>query len=162
MMGKAQIKFQGRNLYRENIKILKNKTSLEEGGGLITAGESSKSSDMSCSKASSFDKRRSSSRHPHQIPEIAKLFFLVEGLGEGGGLITVDESSKSSDMLYSKASSSDKEEELISASASDSQDCKILFSNGGRTAIGKSSMSTVVGLVVSMQIDGSICYPLLE
>ncbi|GBO36898.1 hypothetical protein AVEN_96254-1 [Araneus ventricosus] len=47
---------------------------------------------------------------------------------EGGeGLITAGESSKSSDMLYSKASSSDKEEELISASASDSRDCKILF-----------------------------------
>ncbi|GBN09995.1 hypothetical protein AVEN_273366-1, partial [Araneus ventricosus] len=66
----------------------------------------------------------------------------------GGGLITAGESSKSSDMLYSKAPSSDAEEELISASASDSRDCKILFSNGGRTAIGKSSMSTEVGVVV--------------
>ncbi|GBL99407.1 hypothetical protein AVEN_107114-1 [Araneus ventricosus] len=47
-------------------------------------------------------------------------------------------------MLYSKASSSDAEEELISASASDSRDCRSIFSNGGRTAIGKSSMSTEV------------------
>ncbi|GBM81209.1 Transposon Ty3-I Gag-Pol polyprotein [Araneus ventricosus] len=46
--------------------------------------------------------------------------FSLEG---GGGLITAGESSKSSDMLYSKASSSDAEEELISASASDSRDC---------------------------------------
>ncbi|GBM69067.1 hypothetical protein AVEN_243373-1 [Araneus ventricosus] len=66
----------------------------------------------------------------------------------GGGLIAAGESSKSSDMWYSKAFSSDAEEELISASASDSRDCKMLFSNGGRTAIGKSSMSTEVGLVV--------------
>ncbi|GBM82090.1 hypothetical protein AVEN_30673-1 [Araneus ventricosus] len=57
-------------------------------------------------------------------------------LEEGGGLITAGESSKSSDMSYSKASSSDKEEELISASASDSRDCKTVFSNGGRTAKG--------------------------
>ncbi|GBM80662.1 hypothetical protein AVEN_87568-1 [Araneus ventricosus] len=70
------------------------------------------------------------------------------GLEGGGGLIAAGESSKSSDMLYSKSSSSDAEEELISASASDSRDCKMLFSNGGRTAIGKSSMSTEVGLVV--------------
>ncbi|GBN68083.1 hypothetical protein AVEN_275510-1 [Araneus ventricosus] len=44
------------------------------------------------------------------------------GLEEGGGLVTASESSKSSDMLYSKASSSDTEEEHISASASDSRD----------------------------------------
>ncbi|GBN29224.1 hypothetical protein AVEN_151161-1 [Araneus ventricosus] len=62
----------------------------------------------------------------------------VESLEEGGGLVTAGESSKSSDMFYSKASSSDKEEELISASASDSRDCKTVFSNGGRTAIGGS------------------------
>ncbi|GBL88279.1 hypothetical protein AVEN_102963-1 [Araneus ventricosus] len=66
----------------------------------------------------------------------------------GGGLITAGESSKSSDMLYSKASSTDKEDELISESASDSRDCRSIFSNGGRTAIGKSSMSTEVGVVV--------------
>ncbi|GBM74355.1 hypothetical protein AVEN_206422-1 [Araneus ventricosus] len=82
----------------------------------------------------------------------------VEGLAEcslegGGGLITAGESSKSSDMLYSKASSSDAQEEIISASASDSRDCNILFSNGGRTAIGKSSMSTEVGLVVSKRFN---------
>ncbi|GBM61019.1 hypothetical protein AVEN_264356-1 [Araneus ventricosus] len=65
-------------------------------------------------------------------------------LEEGGGLMTAGESSKSSDMLYYNVSPSE-EEELISASASDSRDCKILFSNGGRTAIGKSSMSTEVG-----------------
>ncbi|GBM56235.1 hypothetical protein AVEN_188091-1, partial [Araneus ventricosus] len=59
-------------------------------------------------------------------------------LEEGGGLITAGESSKSSDLSYSKASSSDKEEELISASASDSRDCKTVFSNGGRTTIGRS------------------------
>ncbi|GBN50304.1 hypothetical protein AVEN_109240-1 [Araneus ventricosus] len=47
---------------------------------------------------------------------------------------------KSSDMLYSKASSSDEEEELISASASDSRDRKTIFSNGGRTAIGAPSL----------------------
>ncbi|GBN56504.1 hypothetical protein AVEN_119356-1 [Araneus ventricosus] len=70
------------------------------------------------------------------------------GLEEGGGLITAGESSKSSDMLYSKASSSDAKEELISASASDSRDCRSIFSNGGRTAIGKSSMSTEVDVVV--------------
>ncbi|GBN58477.1 hypothetical protein AVEN_187355-1 [Araneus ventricosus] len=51
-------------------------------------------------------------------------------------------------VLRHVASSFDAEEELISASASNSRDCKILFSNGGRTAIGKSSMSTEVGLVV--------------
>ncbi|GBM31827.1 hypothetical protein AVEN_56927-1, partial [Araneus ventricosus] len=44
------------------------------------------------------------------------------GLEGGGGLKTAGETSKSSDMLYSKASSSDKEEELISASASDSRE----------------------------------------
>ncbi|GBN40501.1 hypothetical protein AVEN_275207-1 [Araneus ventricosus] len=47
-------------------------------------------------------------------------------LEEDGGLKNAGESSKSSDMLYSKAFSSDKEEELISASASDSRDCKSL------------------------------------
>ncbi|GBL60770.1 hypothetical protein AVEN_228781-1, partial [Araneus ventricosus] len=56
---------------------------------------------------------------------------------EGEGLITAGESSKSSDKSYSKTTSSD-EEELISASASDSRDCKSCFSNGGRTAIGRS------------------------
>ncbi|GBO14731.1 hypothetical protein AVEN_59425-1 [Araneus ventricosus] len=71
-----------------------------------------------------------------------------KGLEEGGGLITAGESSKSSDMLYSKASSSDAGEELISASASDYRDCRSIFSNGGRTAIGKSSMSTEVDVVV--------------
>ncbi|GBN17305.1 hypothetical protein AVEN_131250-1 [Araneus ventricosus] len=77
-------------------------------------------------------------------PFLAKL-RQTYGLEEGGGLITAGESSKSSDMLYSKASSSDAEEEFISASASDSQDCKIHFYNGGRTAIDRSSMSTGVG-----------------
>ncbi|GBN02031.1 Fatty acid synthase [Araneus ventricosus] len=67
------------------------------------------------------------------------------GLEEGGGLVTAGEYSKSSDMSYSKASSSDAEEELISASAPDSRDCKSAFSNGGRTAIGRSSVSTDVG-----------------
>ncbi|GBM81366.1 hypothetical protein AVEN_50824-1 [Araneus ventricosus] len=76
------------------------------------------------------------------------IFVCLFRFGRGGGLITAGESSKSSDMLYSKASSSDAEEELISASASDSRDYKILFSNGGRTAIGKSSMSTEVGVVL--------------
>ncbi|GBN55125.1 hypothetical protein AVEN_10524-1 [Araneus ventricosus] len=74
------------------------------------------------------------------------------GLEEGGGLITAGESSKSSDMSYSKASSSDGEE-LISASASDSRDCKTVFSNGGRTAIGRSSVSTEVGLGVAKCFD---------
>ncbi|GBM82543.1 hypothetical protein AVEN_29331-1 [Araneus ventricosus] len=64
------------------------------------------------------------------------------GFEESGGLVTAGESSKSSDMLYSKASSADTKEELISASASDSRDCKSIFSNGGRTAIGRSSVST--------------------
>ncbi|GBM66005.1 hypothetical protein AVEN_152205-1 [Araneus ventricosus] len=73
----------------------------------------------------------------------------VDGLEEGGGMVPASESSKSSDMSYSKASSSDKEEELISASASDSRDCKSAFSNGGRTAIGRSSVSTEVGLGVA-------------
>ncbi|GBM35025.1 hypothetical protein AVEN_240381-1 [Araneus ventricosus] len=53
--------------------------------------------------------------------------LMCMSLEEGGGLITAGESSKSSDMSYSKASSSDKEEELISASASDSGDCKTVF-----------------------------------
>ncbi|GBL82173.1 hypothetical protein AVEN_252369-1 [Araneus ventricosus] len=77
-------------------------------------------------------------------------FYLTDSFGlEGsGGLITAGESSKSSDMLYSNASSSDKEDELISASVSDSRDCRSIFSNGGRTAIGKISMSTEVGVVV--------------
>ncbi|GBN39925.1 hypothetical protein AVEN_21760-1, partial [Araneus ventricosus] len=57
-------------------------------------------------------------------------------LEEGGGLITAGEFSKSSDMSYSEASSSDKEEELISASASDSRDCKTVFSNGGSWLVG--------------------------
>ncbi|GBM73081.1 hypothetical protein AVEN_17665-1 [Araneus ventricosus] len=72
----------------------------------------------------------------------------MQGLEGGGGLITAGESSKSSDMLYSKASSSDAEEELISASASDSRDYRSIFFNGGRTAISQSSMSTEVGVVV--------------
>ncbi|GBM11787.1 hypothetical protein AVEN_22917-1 [Araneus ventricosus] len=76
-----------------------------------------------------------------------KSHYLI-GLEEDGGLITAGEASKSSDMLYSMASSSDKEDELISASASDSRDCKSIFSNGGRTAIGRSSVSTEIGLVV--------------
>ncbi|GBL77226.1 hypothetical protein AVEN_242105-1 [Araneus ventricosus] len=50
---------------------------LEAGGGLISAGESSKSSDMLYSKASSSDKEEESSRHPHQIPEIVKLVVLT-------------------------------------------------------------------------------------
>ncbi|GBN74914.1 hypothetical protein AVEN_226418-1 [Araneus ventricosus] len=75
------------------------------------------------------------------------------GLEEGGGLITAGESSKSSDMSYSKASSSDAEEELISASASDSRYCKTVFSNGGRTAIGRSSVSTEVGLGIAKGFD---------
>ncbi|CAL1290498.1 unnamed protein product, partial [Larinioides sclopetarius] len=41
--------------------------------------------------------------------------------------------------------SSEKQEELISASASDSRDCKSLFSNGGRTATEGSSMSSEIG-----------------
>ncbi|GBL80541.1 hypothetical protein AVEN_61803-1 [Araneus ventricosus] len=82
---------------------------------------------------------------PYLPPQGVILPQNLWGLEGGGGLITAGESS---DMLYSKASSSDAEEELISASASDSRDCKILFSNGGRTAIGKSSMSTEVGVVV--------------
>ncbi|GBN55116.1 hypothetical protein AVEN_10517-1 [Araneus ventricosus] len=44
--------------------------------------------------------------------EEGKLERSLEG---GGGLIAAGESSKSSDILYSKASSSDAEEELISA-----------------------------------------------
>ncbi|GBM13046.1 hypothetical protein AVEN_101902-1, partial [Araneus ventricosus] len=42
-----------------------------------------------------------------------------------GGPITAGESSKSSDLSYSKASSSEKEEEL--SSAFDSRDCKSFF-----------------------------------
>ncbi|GBN27448.1 hypothetical protein AVEN_131184-1 [Araneus ventricosus] len=45
-----------------------------EGGGLTFAGESSKSSGMCLFKASSSDKEEASSRHPHQIPEIVKVF----------------------------------------------------------------------------------------
>ncbi|GBN04866.1 hypothetical protein AVEN_124479-1 [Araneus ventricosus] len=87
---------------------------------------------------------------------------LKVGLEEGGGLITAGESSKSSDMLYSKASSSDAKEELISASASDSRDCKILFSNGGRTAIGKSSMSTEVGLAITEGFNADLWVEILS
>ncbi|GBO40286.1 hypothetical protein AVEN_190980-1 [Araneus ventricosus] len=83
-------------------------------------------------------------------------------LEEGGGLRTAGESSKSSDMLYSKASSSDAKEELISASASDSRDCKILFSNGGRTAIGKSSMSTEVGLAITEGFNADLWVEILS
>ncbi|GBM15833.1 hypothetical protein AVEN_260115-1 [Araneus ventricosus] len=68
----------------------------------------------------------------------------LSGLEEGGGLKTAGESSKSSDMLCSKTSSSDKEEELISASASDSRNCESPISNGGRTAIRRSTVSTVL------------------
>ncbi|GBM32595.1 hypothetical protein AVEN_195556-1 [Araneus ventricosus] len=48
----------------------------------------------------------------------------ILGLEEGEGLLTAVESSKSSDVLYSKECSSDKEDELISASASYSRDLK--------------------------------------
>ncbi|GBM81249.1 hypothetical protein AVEN_236451-1 [Araneus ventricosus] len=59
--------------------------------------------------------------------------FVLSGLEEDGGLVTACESSKSSDILYSNVSPSDAEEELISVSASDSRDCKTLFSpNGGK------------------------------
>ncbi|GBM44057.1 hypothetical protein AVEN_223179-1 [Araneus ventricosus] len=78
-----------------------------------------------------------------------KTLDIERDLEEGGGLITAGESSKSSDMLYSNVSPSDAEGDLISASASDSRDCNILLSNGGRTAIGRSSVSTEVGLGVS-------------
>ncbi|GBO16190.1 hypothetical protein AVEN_80384-1 [Araneus ventricosus] len=87
--------------------------------------------------------------HLFEIDSLPSVYLRTGSLEGGGGLITAGESSKSSDMLYSKASSSDAEEELISASASDSRDCKILFSNGGRTAIGKSLMSTEVGLAIT-------------
>ncbi|GBN45907.1 hypothetical protein AVEN_242111-1 [Araneus ventricosus] len=86
----------------------------------------------------------------------------AKGLEGGGGLIAAGESSKSSDMLYSKASSSDAKEELISASASDSRDCKILFSNGGRTAIGKSSMSTEVGLAITEGFNADLWVEILS
>ncbi|GBN00405.1 hypothetical protein AVEN_61451-1 [Araneus ventricosus] len=55
------------------------------------------------------------------------MYELRRGLEGGGGLIIAGESSKSSEMSYSKVSSSAAEEELISASASDSRDCNILF-----------------------------------
>ncbi|GBN90283.1 hypothetical protein AVEN_79039-1 [Araneus ventricosus] len=58
---------------------------------------------------------------PHGQAYFPRIFF-QKRLEEGGGLVTAGESSKSSDMLYSKASSSDTEEEHISASASDSRD----------------------------------------
>ncbi|GBN11555.1 hypothetical protein AVEN_246253-1 [Araneus ventricosus] len=80
----------------------------------------------------------------------------IRNLEEGGGLITAGESSKSSDMLYSNVSPSDAEEELISASASDSRDCKTVFSNGGRTAIGRNSVSTEVGLEVSKGFNADL------
>ncbi|GBO36900.1 hypothetical protein AVEN_96256-1 [Araneus ventricosus] len=48
---------------------------LEEGGGLVTAGESSKSSDILYSNVSPSD----ASRHQHQIPEIVKPFSLLMG-----------------------------------------------------------------------------------
>ncbi|GBM03203.1 hypothetical protein AVEN_70617-1 [Araneus ventricosus] len=83
------------------------------------------------------------------LGDIAPSYPKGLGLEEGGGLITAGESSKSSDMLYSVASSSDKEDELISASTSDSRDCRRIFFNGGRTAIGRSSVSTEGGLVVA-------------
>ncbi|GBM63384.1 hypothetical protein AVEN_64627-1 [Araneus ventricosus] len=55
----------------------------------------------------------------------------LSSLVQGGGLITLGESSKFSDMLYSKVSSSDKEEELISASASNFRDFKSFFLMAG-------------------------------
>ncbi|GBO20859.1 hypothetical protein AVEN_172061-1 [Araneus ventricosus] len=59
-------------------------------------------------------------------------------------------------MLYSNVSPSDAEEELISTSGSDSRDCNILLSNGGRTAIGRSSVSTEVGLEVSKGFNADL------
>ncbi|GBN99249.1 hypothetical protein AVEN_202756-1 [Araneus ventricosus] len=76
-------------------------------------------------------------------------YKVTNGLEEGGGLITAGESSKSSDMLYSRHPLLMQREELISASASDSRDCKILFLMEGGAAIGKSSMSTEVGLAIT-------------
>ncbi|GBN01786.1 hypothetical protein AVEN_57921-1 [Araneus ventricosus] len=76
-----------------------------------------------------------------ELPKLAKTkgYKISEAdLEEGGGLITEAESSRSSDMLYTNVSPSDAEEELILASVSDSRDCKIIFSNGGRTAIASS------------------------
>ncbi|GBN63198.1 hypothetical protein AVEN_274952-1 [Araneus ventricosus] len=70
----------------------------------------------------------------------------LPNLEEGGGLIPAGKSSKSSDMLYSNVSPSDAEEELISKLASDSRDCKILFTNGGRTAIVKSDEAEAFSL----------------
>ncbi|GBM22730.1 hypothetical protein AVEN_81485-1 [Araneus ventricosus] len=57
------------------------------------------------------------------------------GFAKGGGLTTFDESSKSSDILYSNVSPSDAEEELISASPSDFRHCTNIFSADGRTGI---------------------------
>ncbi|GBO07778.1 hypothetical protein AVEN_269149-1 [Araneus ventricosus] len=82
--------------------------------------------------------------------------FRCLGLDEGGGLINAGESSKSSDMLYSNVSPSDAEEELISASASDSRVCNTLLSSGGRTAIGRSAVSTEVGLGVSKGFNADL------
>ncbi|GBM61002.1 hypothetical protein AVEN_264344-1 [Araneus ventricosus] len=81
-------------------------------------------------------------RAKDQAKEVRETFAeYFNGLEEGGGLITAGESSKSSDMSYSKASSTD------------SRDCKTVFSNGGRTAIGRSSVSTEVGLGVAKGFD---------
>ncbi|GBN17203.1 hypothetical protein AVEN_87585-1, partial [Araneus ventricosus] len=70
-------------------------------------------------------------------PESVENFEFDSSLEGGGGLITAGESSKSSDMLYSKASSSDAKEELISASASGSRDCKVLFPMEGQQPLVK-------------------------
>ncbi|GBO26692.1 hypothetical protein AVEN_40054-1 [Araneus ventricosus] len=62
-----------------------------------------------------------------ELPRLPSREGRLVDLEESGGLMTAGESSKSSDMLYSNVSSSDEKEELISASASDSRDCKIFL-----------------------------------
>ncbi|GBO20248.1 hypothetical protein AVEN_188045-1 [Araneus ventricosus] len=94
------------------------------------------------------------------VSEVTLLYFpgcaiSVDSLEGGGGLIAAGESAKSSDMLYSKESSSEKEE-LISASASDSRDCKSIFSNGGRTAIVKSDEANASSLTGATDVEDGI------
>ncbi|GBO21670.1 hypothetical protein AVEN_215018-1 [Araneus ventricosus] len=78
MRSKKQTEWQ-QLLMESPLAYPRGKECLEEGGGLIIAGESSKSSDMLYYMASSSDKEEELIWHLHQIPEIAKVFFTMEG-----------------------------------------------------------------------------------
>ncbi|GBN17205.1 hypothetical protein AVEN_87586-1 [Araneus ventricosus] len=93
-----------------------------------------------------------SGQRPNKIPRTKSIYIKclnIKELNKFGRGWRTDNCSLPSPLACHMASSSDKEEELTSASASDSRDYKSIFSNGGRTAIGRSTVSTEVGLVVA-------------